>query len=132
MRVLLDTHVALWWLNGDLRIPRPVRDAVARPETETFVSAATVWEISIKWKIGKLPGAAAVVEAMPACFTEIGFALLDINAAHAKRAGGLPPHHRDPFDRLLVAQAAVASLSLVSGDPALSLYDVDLVWNTPD
>ena len=129
MRVLLDTHVALWWLKGDRRIPRRVQDVVAHPDTEAFVSAATIWEIAIKSKLGKLPAAAAAVETMPACFTEIGFALLDINAAHAKRAGSLPLHHRDPFDRMLVAQATIESLTLISGDPVLSLYDVDTGWD---
>ncbi|MYF09328.1 MAG: type II toxin-antitoxin system VapC family toxin [Rhodospirillaceae bacterium] len=129
MRFLLDTHVALWWLDGDIRIPRHVGDAIARPDTESFVSAATIWEISIKSKTGKLPEAADVVETMPGCFTDVGFLLLDINAAHAKRAGGLPLHHRDPFDRILVAQAAIESLTLISGDPVLSLYDVDTGWD---
>jgi len=129
VRFLLDTHVALWWLDGDIRIPRPVREAISRPDTESFVSAATIWEISIKSKIGRLPEATAVAETMPACFTEIGFRLLDINAAHAKRAGSLPLHHRDPFDRMLVAQATTESLTLISGDPVLSLYDVDAGWD---
>lgn len=102
---------------------------MARPDTESFVSVATIWEISIKSKIGKLPEAIDVVETMPGCFTEIGFALLGINAAHAKRAGSLPLHHRDPFDRMLVAQAAIESLTLISGDPVLSLYDVDTGWD---
>ena len=66
---------------------------------------------------------------MPGCFTEIGFLLLDINTAHAKRAGSLPLHHRDPFDRMLVAQATIESLTLVSGDPVLSFYDVDTGWD---
>ncbi|MDE0150446.1 MAG: type II toxin-antitoxin system VapC family toxin [Rhodospirillaceae bacterium] len=130
MRVLLDTHVALWWLKGDNRIPRRIRDIVAHPDTEAFVSAATIWEIAIKSKLGKLPAAAAAVETMPACFTDIGFSMLAINAAHAKRAGNLPLHHRDPFDRMLVAQAAIESLTLISGDPVLSLYDVDTGWDT--
>ncbi|MDE0253823.1 MAG: type II toxin-antitoxin system VapC family toxin [Rhodospirillaceae bacterium] len=129
MRVLLDTHVALWWLKGDNRIPRRIRDIVAHPDTEAFVSAATIWEIAIKSKLGKLPAAAAAVETMPACFTDIGFSMLDINAAHAKRAGSLPLHHRDPFDRMLVAQAAIESLTLISGDPVLSLYEVDTGWD---
>ncbi|MXY38690.1 MAG: type II toxin-antitoxin system VapC family toxin [Rhodospirillaceae bacterium] len=129
MRVLLDTHVALWWLKGDNRIPRRIRDIVAHPDTEAFVSAATIWEIAIKSKLGKLPAAAAAVETMPACFTDIGFSMLAINAAHAKRAGNLPLHHRDPFDRMLVAQAAIESLTLISGDPVLSLYDVDTGWD---
>ena len=130
MGVLLDTHVALWWLKGDNRIPRRIRDIVAHPDTEAFVSAATIWEIAIKSNLGKLPAAAAAVETMPACFTDIGFALLDINAAHARRAGRLPLHHRDPFDRMLIAQAMIESLSLVSGDAALKSYGVDLEWHT--
>ena len=129
MRVLLDTHVALWWLKGDNRIPRRIRDIVAHPDTEAFVSAATIWEIAIKSKLGKLPAAAAAVETMPACFTDIGFSILDINAAHAKCAGNLPLHHRDPFDRMLIAQATIESLSLVSGDAALVAYGVDLEWH---
>ena len=128
VRFLLDTHVALWWLDGDIRIPQHVGNAIARPDTESFVSAATIWEISIKSKTGKLPEAADAVETMPGCFTDVGFLLLGINAAHAKHAGSLPLHHRDPFDRMLVAQATIESLTLISGDPVLSLYDVDTGW----
>ena len=129
MGVLLDTHVVLWWLKGDNRIPRCIRDIVAHPDTEAFVSAATIWEIAIKSKLGKLPAAAAAVETMPACFTDIGFAMLDINCGACEVRRQLAVYHRDPFDRMLIAQATIESLFLVSGDPVMSHYDVDLEWD---
>lgn len=121
MKVLLDTNAFLFWRNDSL-IDR-AREIIADPDNEVFVSAASVWEISIKAGIGRLrmPGNVAEMVA------EDGFLPLAISFEHAQRAGGLPLHHRDPFDRLLVAQALCEGLVVVTRDPAFSAYDAPLI-----
>jgi len=101
VRLLLDTHIFLWWNVQPQMIAGPLRDAVADPANETFISAASVWEIGIKRAIGKLGFAQRIVEAVLAH----RFQLLAITGEHAEHAAALPRHHADPFDRLLVAQA---------------------------
>lgn len=116
MSLLLDTHALLWWLNGSLR--PEVAEQVADPSTYVAVSAVAVWEIEIKRALGKLlapPGVAAAV-------IDDGFESLPITLAHAELAGSLPPHHRDPFDRMLVAQCALEGHSLVTRDPIFDAY----------
>ena len=99
VRVLLDTHALLWWLDGDRRLPSRVRGVLANSETTVFVSAASVWEITTKARLGKLPGALEVAADVAACLASQGFSGLPISIDHAQRAGGLPGPHRDPFDR---------------------------------
>lgn len=123
MRLLLDTNVFLWWQWSDRRLPAVVRQAIEDPASDILVSAATVWEISIKRKIGKLDFEGSPVAA---CL-EAGFALLDVAAAHAELAGDLPRHHGDPFDRMLVAQARMEGLVLATRDRQLLLYGVPLL-----
>jgi PIN domain nuclease of toxin-antitoxin system len=121
-RLLLDTHVLLSWLAGET-LPAEMADAIAEPSNPVAVSAASIWEITIKRQLGKLR-----FEGSPAHeVREAGFEHLPITADHAEVAGGLPPHHRDPFDRMLVAQANAEGLTLVSWDSAFSLYDVRVV-----
>lgn len=121
MKVLLDTNAFLFWRNDSLT--DRAREIIADPDNEVFVSAASVWEISIKAGIGRLrmPGNVAEMVA------EDGFLPLAISFEHAQRAGGLPLHHRDPFDRLLVAQALCEGLVVVTRDPAFSAYDAPLI-----
>ena len=121
MKVLLDTNAFLFWRNDSLT--DRAREIIADPDNEVFVSAASVWEISIKAGIGRLrmPGNVAEMVA------EDGFLPLAISFEHAQRAGGLPLHHRDPFDRLLVAQALCEVLVVVTRDPAFSAYDAPLI-----
>ena len=123
MRLLLDTNVFLWWQWSDRRLPAVVRQAIEDPASDILVSAATVWEISIKRKIGKLDFEGSPVAA---CL-EAGFALLDVAAANAELAGDLPRHHDDPFDRMLVAQARMEGLVLATRDRQLLLYGVPLL-----
>ncbi len=99
--LLLDTHILLWWLAEDSKLPSWMRQYLAAPETPCHVSAASLWEIGIKRALGKLDAP----DGLPAIIAEEGFRRLNINFEHAERAAGLPPHHRDPFDRMLVAQA---------------------------
>lgn len=122
MRLLLDSHVALWWLDGadDLG---PESTALIESADEVRFSAVTPWELGIKRALGKLDFPDDLVAALEAA----GFEALPITAAHADLAPRLPGHHRDPFDRMLVAQAQLEALRLVSADASLAPYDVDLV-----
>ena len=121
MKLLLDTHALLWWDND--KLPAPVVRRIQRAE-EVFVSAASAWEISIKLALGKLTGRGTVA----ALLTDYGFVELPISIAHAALVERLPTHHRDPFDRLLVAQALAEDLVLVSADEALARYGAPVVW----
>lgn len=125
--MLLDTHALLWFLSGDRR--RINEDLRARIEADaTTVSVASVWEIAIKVGLGKLEAPSN----LPDRVKQLGFDLLPVSVAHAWRVRDLPRHHRDPFDRLLVAQAQVERLPIFSADPTLSAYDVKVVWDGPD
>ena len=125
MRVLLDTHVWLWMWGEPERIRNEARTVIEDPATELHVSAISAWEITTKFAAGrlKLPTSAEAWLADPAHRRELSE--LPITFAHAIRAGGLPPHHRDPFDRMLVAQAQVEGLVLMSADRKLDAYDVE-------
>lgn len=123
MNVLLDTHVLLWWLNDDRALSQDAREVIGNEENLIFVSAATVWEIRIKEALGKLdvpPDFGQVLQAQP-------FLFLDITVAHANAIAALPPHHRDPFDRMLVAQAGVERLVIVTHDERFKSYGVPLI-----
>lgn len=122
MRLLLDSHVALWWLDaGDELGPECV--TLIESADEVRFSAVTPLELGIKRSLGKLSYPDGLVAALEAS----GFAALPISAAHAEHAPELPPHHRDPFDRMLVAQAQLEALALVSADATLTPYDVELI-----
>lgn len=123
MNLLVDTHVLLWWLADDPRLSATARSAIADPANLVAVSAATVWEVSIKQALGKLdaPGD------LPTVLRDGAFDPLPITVDHALLAGSLPAHHRDPFDRMLVAQAMIEDLVLVTHDEELRPYDVSLL-----
>ncbi len=127
MRVLLDTHAYLWWLADDSELSYEARDLLADPRTSAYVSAASVWEIAIKVKLGRLDLGAAGVMADVVEIAANDFTELPIHARHAAAAGALPRHHGDPFDRMLVAQAQSENLILVTRDEKLSAYDVMIV-----
>lgn len=120
MRILLDTHFLLWWLADDALLGDRAREVISTPENLIFFSAASIWELRIKEGIGKLD--------LPDDFTEVldgqAFEPLAVNTAHAHALLGLPLHHRDPFDRMLVAQARVEKLTLLTRDPVIGQYDV--------
>jgi PIN domain nuclease of toxin-antitoxin system len=120
VRLLLDTQMLPWWDWQLPRVPRVVRDAIEDSANEIFVSVASVWEIAIKRATNRLEYPAPIV----ATIERLGFALLEISGAHAEHAGGLPRHHDDPFDRLIVAQAYLESLLLATSDRTLGKYDV--------
>lgn len=123
-RLLLDTHALLWWLGDDPGLSSDARVAIADPGNEPLVSAASVWEIAIKRALGKLEAP----DELPSVIVEAGFAWLPVTAAHAWHVRDLPLHHRDPFDRLLVAQALLERLPVVTGDPRLADYGVATRW----
>jgi PIN domain nuclease of toxin-antitoxin system len=127
-RLLIDTHVLLWWLDGDKRLVRRPRQLVQSEDNEILVSAACVWEITTKARLGKLPGALAVAEDVPACIVSQGFSSLSIAVEHAQIAGNLPGPHRDPFDRMLIAQAQAERIAIISADGALDGYGVTRLW----
>lgn len=128
MRLLLDTHVALWALDNDPRLSGDARTLIEDEKSSCFISAASVWEVAIKWSTGKLdaPGG------FPAEFHEEmalrGVVGMPVYDTHAAAVADLPLHHRDPFDRLLVAQAMIEDMAIVSKDEILNAYDVTVLW----
>ncbi|NBE81068.1 type II toxin-antitoxin system VapC family toxin [Micromonospora rubida] len=122
MTLLLDTHVALWAIAGDANLGEEFLDRL-RHDPDIFLSSVSLWEIAIKQTTGKLAGPADLVERV----RDMGFRELPVTHAHAIAAGRLPLHHRDPFDRMLVAQAVTEGLTLVSRDASIALYDVDVL-----
>ena len=121
MLLLLDTHTFLWWNIGGGALGVNAREAIADPENVVFVSAATAWEIATKRQTGKLEAPGDIA----GWIRENDFAELEISVEHATLSAELPQHHRDPFDRMLVAQAKIAGLTLVSSDSDIAKYDVD-------
>jgi PIN domain nuclease of toxin-antitoxin system len=128
MRVLLDTHVLLWWLAGDPRLPVRLRQLIADEGNTVLVSAASAWEIATKVRLGKLPGAADLASDVGGAIASQGFVALPVTIAHAQRAGGLPGTHRDPFDRMLIAQAQIENASLVSNEALFDAYGITRLW----
>ena len=121
--MLLDTHALLWYVLGDRkRIARPLQ---ARIESgPSIASVASLWEVAIKSALGKLEAP----DDLPARIEQLGFELLPITADHAWAVQGLPHHHRDPFDRLLIAQAQVERLPILTADPAFTGYGIEVIW----
>ncbi len=128
MRLLLDTHTLLWWLLGRPELSASARAVIADPSNEAFVSAASSWEIATKHRIGKLPSAARIAADTTGIISAQGLSELPISIRHGQVAGQLPPIHKDPFDRILVAQAVIEDLILVSNDAVLRGYGVALLW----
>ena len=120
MNLLLDTHILLWWLADDPGLSEKQRSAIADPANVVYVSAASAWEIAIKKALGKLIAPNDLGAALIASELE----QLPVTVAHAEAVGRLPPHHRDPFDRMLIAQAGVEDLTVVTGDPVFAQYEV--------
>jgi len=128
MRILLDTHVLLWWLSGNEAVSIPARAAIADEDNDTFISAASAWEIAIKFKLGKLPTATSLADDIEGAIGRHGFLALPISILDAQRAGSLPLHHKDPFDRMLIAQAQSERLTLISNERLFDRYGVVRLW----
>jgi PIN domain nuclease of toxin-antitoxin system len=126
--LLLDTHVFLWLHTDRSRIPAVVLDALADPDRPLHLSVGSAWEMGIKNGIGKLPLPDDLAVWLSSRMLASGVAPLAATLAHVLAASALPTHHRDPFDRLLVAQAQIEDLTIVTRDPQVSAYDVDILW----
>ncbi|MFF0879089.1 type II toxin-antitoxin system VapC family toxin [Micromonospora aurantiaca (nom. illeg.)] len=122
MTLLLDTHVALWAITGDATLGVEFLDRL-RHDPDVFLSPVSLWEITIKQQAGKLSGPPDLAERV----RDMGFRELPVTPDHAITAGRLPPHHRDPFDRMLVAQAITENLTLATRDASIPLYEVDVL-----
>jgi PIN domain nuclease of toxin-antitoxin system len=128
LKALLDTHTLLWWLDGNEHLSSTARRWIETDEHRILVSAASAWEIATKVRIDKLPGAQAVAANFQAYLISQGFTPLDITADHALRAGGLPGTHRDPFDRMLIAQAQALNIPLISNEHLFDHYGIQRIW----
>ncbi len=128
MRALLDTHALLWWLADSERLSVPARRTIADESNEILVSAASAWEIATKFRLGRLEASGAVALDIAGAVASQGFEELTISVADAERAGRLPGPHRDPFDRMLIAQALSRDLAIVSIDTAFDRYGVNRHW----
>jgi PIN domain nuclease of toxin-antitoxin system len=127
-RYLLDSHVLLWWWFDPGRLPTEVRLVLINPTSEVFVSAASIWELSLKHHQGKLPELAAVIDDLPGLLQADGFQRLAMSISHGLRAGGYSQPHRDPLDRMLAAQAELERLVLISADQQLANFPCQSLW----
>ena len=128
MNLLLDTHAFLWWVAASGELSRKAKSAIGSARNECFVSVASGWEIAIKVSLGKLRIDGALDRFLPEQLAANGFRALAIDLKHAARVATLPFHHRDAFDRLLVAQALEEDLAIVTADPVIAKYGVRRVW----
>ena len=128
MHILLDTHAMLWWAAGDDKLSRRARSAITATSSNVYVSAATAWEIATKYRLGKLPQAGPLLERLAEFLADQRFEELSITLRHAQRSGSLPGPHRDPFDRMLIAQAQLENLTLVSNEVIFDRYGVQRLW----
>ena len=125
---LLDTHALIWWLKDDKRLSKTAKSLIANIENSIYISSTSFWEISTKYRIGKLPDLDGVIEQLLPIVRKEGFQQLSITSEHAFEAGQLDNKHRDPFDRMLAAQAMQEGLSLITKDSAFKTFDVLVQW----
>ncbi|NOQ42109.1 MAG: PIN domain-containing protein [Desulfuromusa sp.] len=125
--ILLDTHIFLWWLFDDSRLPVGIKENISNPANTILVSAASVWEITTKYRLGKLPDASQVAKNVPIWIDKAGFQSLVVTPQHAQLAGEWTLPHRDPFDRMLAAQAKLEKVYLASVDKELAKFPVQIM-----
>jgi PIN domain nuclease of toxin-antitoxin system len=128
MHLLLDTHTLLWWLEENASLPRSARKLIASKANDVLISAASAWEIATKVRLGKLPIAINLAHDFSAYLQRERFETLAVSAEHGIRAGLLPGPHKDPFDRMLIAQALAENLVIVSNDSVFDGYGVERAW----
>lgn len=128
MRVLLDTHAVLWWFAGDERLPERARVVIDDEANVVHLSAASAWEIATKVRIGKLPHAERLAANLTRWIADQGFTPLPVTVEHGQRAGSLTGSHADPFDRMLIAQAQIEQLTLVSNETLFDAYGITRIW----
>ena len=127
VKAIADTHALIWWLNGDSQLSKVAERFIRSSVNEILVSAATAWELSIKNRSGKLD-VQPLLDQFEQAMEQQGFDLLPISIDHALRAGALPLHHSDPFDRMLVAQAQAENVALITSDKAFTPYGIRCIW----
>jgi PIN domain nuclease of toxin-antitoxin system len=125
---LLDTHALLWWLFDDPRLSPAAREAIKDLNNTVFASSASAWEIATKHRLGKLPEATNAVRRLPVLLKKCRIEPMAISVEHALAAGRLPGHHKDPFDRMIIAQARLEDLPVVTVDPIFRSYRVKVFW----
>lgn len=128
MKVLLDSHTFLWFIAGSSQLSAHAKAIIEEPANDKLVSMANIWEIAIKTSLGKLKIAQPIGKFIPQQLQLNGFELFDIKFEHIAKIGYLPFHHRDPFDRLLIAQSLVEQIPVVSIDPIFDLYAIQRLW----
>lgn len=128
MSLLLDSHALIWWLSGDRRLSEHARNALMDESGDVYVSAASAWEITTKYRLGKLPEAGAIALAFEDVLAEQAFTPLAVSVRHAQMAGNMEGAHKDPFDRMLIAQALVEDLVLISNEKAFDAFGVSRLW----
>lgn len=128
MKLLLDTHAFLWWIGDDARLSASARQAIADPGNDVSFSVASAWELAIKTALGRFDADGNLSLFLREHVQQNAFLVLPVRLEHAVSVASLPAHHRDPFDRLLVAQAGVEGMTLVSADRQLRKYDTPVLW----
>lgn len=128
MRALLDTHALLWFFLGSSAISKTAQGAISNPDNVILVSAASAWEVATKVRLGKLPDGAELVQDFRLHLERFGFDPVSVSVHDAIRAGLLPNHHKDPFDRMLAAQCQAESIPIISNDRIFELYGVNRIW----
>ncbi len=128
LRVLLDTHALLWWWKDDMRLSKHAAKLIADEDNTVLISAASAWEISTKHRIGKLPGAEHAIHDFNELIVKDGFTHLAVSFQHAIMAGEFTVDHRDPFDRMLAAQATIEGATLITNDRGMKLFRVKCAW----
>src|SRR5580704_5894539 len=128
LRALLDTHALIWWFSDDAALPQSVRGIIADTDNTFLVSAASAWELAIKYKLGKFHKVGDLVSDFSGRIDREGFQLLPISAEHGIRAGLLPGPHKDPFDRMLIAQSQAENIPIISNETSFDSYGVRLLW----
>ena len=129
MKILLDTHVFLWWIMDDESLSPVARRTISNAENELYFSAASAWEIAIKAGLGRIKLPSEIGTFIPGQLAENSIIGLPVQIGHALRVSKLPQHHRDPFDRVLVAQAQVEKMPILTSDAEISKYDVEVIWD---
>lgn len=127
MRILLDTHIFLWFISGDAQLPTDVRDAIREPDNEVYLSSVSVWEAIVKYQLGKLPLPESPETYLPKQRSLHQIASLDLDESSVIQLAKLPPLHRDPFDRMLICQALQNGLTIATVDAAVRIYSVSVL-----
>ena len=128
MKILLDTHAILWWFFDDPKLSDTAREYIKTKDNQVLISSASAWEIATKYRLGKLPEAGEVVKRLPELMSISRISTLAITTDHALLAGSFDVNHRDPFDRMLAAQSKVEQIPLITVDPALHMFDIEIIW----